>query len=399
LELMTGKIDVDNGPMLLKDTTFVTEKMDQSVALIRKDASLEANKAVFKKMGGDVSSENYSINFGLNSAIALVGTNASLTLNNSGIRTESLGSNGVFLAAEGAKAVLKNLTVMTTSNGASGLFIRSNGSISAKEVEITTMGAYSPALTVNVGSLTLSGGVLKTYGGGSPGIFSSGTVVVEDLIVNSEGSPCAVIDGKYRIQLKNTALNMGMKKAVLLYQSNEDSAQPGSSNFSMTGGSLDAQTGMLFYSTNTQYEVLLSGVSILNSSKNTVLLKAASDKWGRKNSNGAQGVIHLNQQEIEGNVECDKLSSCSLVLADHTSWVGAANVKNLAKNVAVTLDETSTWTLTASCYVHEFSDERADLSNIISDGNTLFYDAKNPKNAWLEGKILPLNPAGSIKPF
>lgn len=398
-ELMTGWLDVYDVPLAIKDSTITSDKMDLSVVLVRKNGVFEAQKSVFRKIGGDASNESYSTNFGLNSAVAVVGANATAKLDNCGIRTETMGANGIFVNAEGANAQINTLTMMTMLNGSSGLVAGSNGVITAKEVNVTTMGAYSAALSAKSATITLKGGVLKTYGIGSPGIFSSGKVVVEDLIVSSLGSVCAVIDGNHSIELKNTVLNNGAKKAVLLYQSDDVADLSGTSNFLMIGGSLDAQSGTMFYTTNTQYDVMLSGVNILNSSKSTLLLKAATDKWGNKTNNGAQGVVRLKEQDVEGNVDCDKMSSCSLILTDNSNWTGAINEKKTAKNAAVNLDATSTWTLTAACYVQEFTNAKADLSNIVSNGNILFYDAKNPKNAWLEGKTLPLNGGGSAKPF
>jgi hypothetical protein len=397
--LMTAKLEVNSGTQFIKDTTLNAEKMDQSVIVLRNDGNLEMKKSIIKKIGGDVSSENYSMNFGLNSAIVLMGANASLKLENCGIRTESVGSNGIFLATEGARAALNNLTIVTTMNGSSCLLIRSKGSITSRDIDASTMGAYSPAISVSVGSLNVKGGVVKTYGTSSPGIFSSGNVFLEDVILDASSSVCAVIDGIHSIILKNSAMNSGLKRNVILYQSKERSTEPGSSSFTMSGGSLDAKTGNLFYTTNTQYEVLLNHVNILKSGKKTALLKAASDKWGSKNNNGAEGIIHLNQQEIQGDVECDKLSSCNLILSDHSTWTGAINEKKTAKLAIVSIDETSTWTLSGSSYVQELSDAKADLTNIIGNGNSLYYDAKNPQNAWLGGKTIPLSGGGNVLPY
>lgn len=50
---------------------------------------------------------------------------------------------------------------------------------------------------------------------------------------------------------------------VILYQSMSGDSEVGNSTFSMTGGSLTAKNGGMFYTTNTESTFYLSGVDMI----------------------------------------------------------------------------------------------------------------------------------------
>ena len=59
-----------------------------------------------------------------------------------------------------------------------------------------------------------------------------------------------------------------------------------------------------------------------------------------------------------------------------SSYSGAINTENTAKTVSITLDSSSTLTLTGNSYITSLNNEVSDNSNINLNGHTLYVNGK-----------------------
>ena len=153
-------------------------------------------------------------------------------------------------------------------------------------------------------------------------------------------------------------------------------ADSGTSSFTMTGGSLTSKNGHVFHVTNTNAIITLNGVAITNEDGEKVLLSVCDDGW-----NGSSNIATLNavNQALEGLVKVGSNSTLTLNLTEGSSFVGCIDgsitnakgesVSSDVGTVSVTLDDSSTWTLTADSYITSFSGSAA---NVISNGYTLY---------------------------
>jgi hypothetical protein len=173
-------------------------------------------------------------------------------------------------------------------------------------------------------------------------------------------------------------------------------AESGTGNFTMNGGTLTAEEGPLLYSTNTQSVIYLKGVLLFNPSG--ILLKASAGDWGTSGSNGAEVTFTADDETLNGDIICDDISAIILTLANNTTLNGGINSEHTAKSVALTVDKTSVWEVTADSYVTSFTDEDVTLSNIHSNGHTIYYDASNNANSWLNGNSYELVGGGQLTP-
>ena len=71
---------------------------------------------------------------------------------------------------------------------------------------------------------------------------------------------------------------------------------------------------------------------------------------------------------LAGEIVVDSISSLDLIL-NASQYTGAINSSGTAGTVAVSLDETSTWTLTGDSYITSFE---GDLSNVNTNSYTLY---------------------------
>ena len=128
--------------------------------------------------------------------------------------------------------------------------------------------------------------------------------------------------------------------------------------------------------TNTSAVITLNGVNIINEDSDNILLSVCADGWSGGSNIAALKAI---AQELSGTILVGSDSTLTLELTEGSTLTGCISdeitnskgttVSTEVGTVSVTLDSTSTWTLTGDTYITEFS---GDASNIISNGYTLY---------------------------
>ncbi|WP_342564437.1 stalk domain-containing protein [Paenibacillus sp. FSL R7-0345] len=379
------------------DDTISAVTTDTSAVKVTAGGVLTLNGVTLSKAGG-TSSEDNSNFYGLNAALLAAG-GSTITLNDSTLTTSANGANAVFATGAGSTVNVSGVTITTTEDSSHGLDATYTGTVNATNTNITTSGTHSASIATDRGNGTVNvtGGTMLTIGTDSPGIYSTGTISVSDALITSQGSEAAVIEGNNSITLKNTNLSGAKKSGIMLYQSFSGDAEAGTGTLTMTGGSLTAYAGPLFYATNTDAVINLKNTGL--SSNSGILLAAGADQWGTKGSNGAAVTLNADAQPLTGDVTADSISSVALVLSNGSSLTGALDTANTAKSVSFTLDATSVWNVTADSYLSVLTDGDTTLSNIKDNGHTIYYDAAASTNSWLAGATITLSDGGRLTPF
>ena len=170
----------------------------------------------------------------------------------------------------------------------------------------------------------------------------------------------------------------------------------GLGSFTMTGGSYDwtSTTGPAFYVTNTNATITLSGVAVTNSAEE--LLNASAGDWGTAGSNGGTVLFTADNEALNGSLVADGISSITAVLRNGTTLSGAID------SAALSLDATSTWTVTGDSTLSTLSDTAgisgSMVTNIVGNGHTVTYDADLAGNSALGGKTYSLVNGGTLAP-
>ena len=163
---------------------------------------------------------------------------------------------------------------------------------------------------------------------------------------------------------------------IMIYQSMSGDADSGTSTFTMNGGSLTSKSGHVFHVTNTHAVISLKNVTINNKDSENILLSVCADGWSGGTNNT---TLKADTQALTGTIKVGSDSTFALELTNGSTFKGAidGNITNAACDtvstkvgtVSVTLDSTSTWTLTADTYVTSFN---GNASNVIANGYTLY---------------------------
>jgi hypothetical protein len=384
------------------DEDIVSTEDDTSGALITNEGNLTIGN-ISVTTSGDTSSVNNSARYGQNAAV-LSKERSTLKVLYGSVTTTGKGATGVFATKEVTTATVLEETIATSGDYARGVMVTELASMTVTDSDITTSGYKSPAIATGVrgGSITVEGGSAKTSGTSSAAVYSTGEINVSGTTLEAEASPVAAIEGAGSISLTDVDATSGVNDggAVQFYPSSSDKVESGVGSFNMEGGSLTASgsNGALFYIADAEGVVELKDVTV--SAASGTLIKAEA-LTSNKYSTGGVLTVSAEGQSLIGDLVVDAASSVTLNLSDGSSLTGAVSPTNVGRVVNISLDESSTWTVTADSYLTKLDDadgiSDSDVTNIIGNGYTVYYN-KNA-NVYLRGRIYNLSGGGYLKPL
>ena len=317
---------------------------------------------------------------------AIFATNgASLTLSEILVESNGTHANGVFSYGEGTTVTISDSVINTTGNCSGGLMTTGGGTMNAENLTIHTTGNSSAAIRSDRGggTVNINGGYYTTDGTGSPVIYSTADITVEDAYLESTASEGIVVEGKNSVTLEGVELVADNNQknsdksdnfeAVMIYQSMSGDADQGTASFTMDGSSLTNKNGDVFFVNNTQAVITLMDSEIVNEDASGLLLRAAAAGWGSEGSNGGNVTLKTGQQELNGDIVVDSVSTLNMYLADESTFTGAINSDGQAGDVYVEISGASTWKLTADSYISSLT---CDATSIDLNGYKLYVDGK-----------------------
>ncbi len=318
-----------------------------------------------KKTGGAAGAGDSSNFYGNNAALLLT-DGASVSISNANIFSSADGGNGIFSYGTGTSAAVNNTVIRTTANSSGGVMVAGGGDMTVTDSVVETDGNSSAALRTDRGggTLTVVGGSYTSHGTGSPAVYSTAEISIQNAELTATSSEAVVVEGMNSVTLTDCAVTGNMQKDnvenlqnVMIYQSMSGDAAVGKSSFSMSGGSLTSMSGDLFYVTNTSCKIELENVQLTLSNDN--LLKVAGNDsrngWGISGENGGDCTFTAADQDLYGNVIVDSISSLSLNLSEGTEYKGSINPGNEGSFVSVSIDGSSLWKLSGDSYISELN--------------------------------------------
>ena len=375
--------------------TYASTTADESALLISTSDAVTITNPTVTKSGDSDGGDNCNF-YGLNAAV-LVKDGATATITGGTVTSDAEGANGVFCyggnggqngaSGDGTTLYIYDTAITTTGNGSGGIMTTGGGVTYAYDLTVETSGRSSAAIRTDRGggTVVVDGGSYTSNGLGSPAIYSTADITVSNATLLSTLSEGVCIEGLNAITLTDCDLTANNTKCngnatfldtIMIYQSMSGDAASGTSSFTMTGGSLTSKNGHVFHVTNTSAVITLEDVEIVNEDGDNILLSVCADGWS-----GGSNVATLKAiaQKLAGAIKVGSDSALTLMLTDGSSFEGSIDgsivnasgttVSTEVGTVSVTLDDTSTWTLTGDSYVTEFN---GDAANVIANGYTLY---------------------------
>lgn len=134
-----------------------------------------------------------------------VGEDSTAVIDGTDITASSSGSNGVF-ATDSGTALVNDTSIETMADNSRGLDATYGGTILANKITADTQGGHSAIVATDrgVGSISLADATLSTAGSGSPLLYSTGDIQVNNVSGTSSGSQIAGMEGLNTILIKDS---------------------------------------------------------------------------------------------------------------------------------------------------------------------------------------------------
>ena len=374
---------------------YESSTADESALLIETNDAVTVKDPTVTKTGDSDGRDSCSF-YGLNAAV-LVKDGAAASITGGTIRSDAEGANAVFCyggnggrngaEGDGTTLVIRDTRIRTTGGGSGGVMTTGGGVTYVYDLDAETSGRSSAAIRTDRGGgqVYVDGGSYVTNGLGSPAIYSTAEIRVENASLISNLSEGVCIEGKNSIELTNCTLSANSRErnsnacfldSIMLYQSMSGDADSGTSRFTMTGGSLTSKSGHVFHVTNTNAVIRLNGVAITNEDAENILLSVCADGWSGSSNIAAMNAV---AQKLTGAIKVGDDSTLTLELRDGSDFTGSIDgsivnakgdtVSTTPGTVSVTLDDSSTWTLSGDSWVTEF---HGSAANVLANGHTLY---------------------------
>ena len=376
----TGATEFSNDTTT-NEQTYSSTTGSQNALLVTGGTSTINNPTVTKS--GDSDGDNSDF-YGTNAAI--LAKEGTLNINGGTVETNGSHANGVFAYANGTINI-SDTNIKTSSNNSGAVMVTGGGTLTANNVTAETDGNSSAPIRSDRGggTLTVNGGNYTSHGTGSPVIYSTADIIVNDANLTSTASEGVVVEGKNSVTLNNvnmeatnTKLNGNSEtyKSIFIYQSMSGDSEVGTSSFTAKDSKIVNNKGEIIFVTNTSTVIELENNEIVNNDADGEFIKIGAAKWGTSGSNGGNVTLNAKNQKIEGDILVDNISTLEFSLKNGSSYVGAINNENTAKTINITLDSSSTLTLTGDSYITSLDNEISDNSNINLNGHTLYVNGK-----------------------
>lgn len=372
---LSGAVTADGEEVTRDGETISTETVDQNVGLAQNGGSLTLTDATLDKSGSDTNGDNCNF-YGINSILLSVNDDSVIKVADSKLTADSTGSNAIF-ATDGGTVYANNNTIVTSASNSRGLDATYGGTVIGNLLAISTAGDHSAALATDRGggNISLTNSSLFTAGSGSPLLYSTGNVQVDNVKGTATGSQIAGMEGLNTILIKNSQLTSEVTgktasdpvaNGVIIYQSTSGDAEAATgetAEFEAENSTLasDIQEGSMFYLTNTTANVVLKNTTLdFDSDAANLLTIGGNDanNWGTPGKNGADVTFTGLDQELAGNIDVDTISSLDLYLLDGTTYTGATTIsENAAASeqsdapISVSIDGDASWIVIADSSV------------------------------------------------
>lgn len=380
-----------------EDEAYSSEGTDENAVLVSEGAEVVLKNPQITRTSQDSTGGDASSFYGVGAA--LLASDGNAYVSGGTISTDAAGGAGLFAYDKGT-VYASGITIKTEQDTSGGVHAAGGGSFYGWDLDVTTEGESSAAIRSDRGggTMVIDGGNYISNGTGSPAVYCTADIAVNNAELTANGSEAVCIEGLNSLHLYDCDLTGNMSDDnrndctwnVILYQSMSGDSQIGNSTFEMNGGTLTGKNGGMFYTTNTESTITLSDVEISYPEDCEYFLKCTGNAnergWGESGANGADCLFTAISQEMQGDILWDSISQLDVYLTDQSSLDGAiVNDESNAGNggdgyCAVYVEDGSEWTVTEDSTVTELhcggtiADEEGKTVTIQGTDGTVYVE-------------------------
>ena len=358
---------------------------DENAVLVDSGANVSIKNATITRNSEDSTGGDNSSFYGVGAAV--LATDGTASVSNSTITTDAKGGAGLFAYGDGT-IYAADSTITTHQDTSGGIHAAGGGTLYAWDLNVETNGESAAAIRSDRGggTMVVDGGTYTSNGVGSPAVYCTANIAINNATLTANGSEAVCIEGLNSLHLFDCDLSGNMSDddqndctwGVIVYQSMSGDSEVGNSTFQMTGGKLSTGNGGLLYTTNTECTLTLDSVDITYAPDSEFFLRCTGNNnqrgWGQTGNNGSDCLFTAINQEMQGDVVWDSISDLDFYITDNSTLTGAiVDDETYAGNgrdgyCNVYLAEGCTWTVTGDSTVSSIESEG---SIVEADGKTV----------------------------
>ena len=375
----------------LSGKTFSSTGTDENAVLVTGGDVVLRGSAVTRNSSDSTGGDSASF-YGVGAANLV--TDGNFYIKDSTVSTDAKGGAGVFAYGNGT-AYVADTEITTKQDTSGGIHAAGGGMLYAWDLDVTTDGESSAEIRSDRGGgkMVIDGGSYVSNGKGSPAVYSTADIAVNNATLTANGSEAVCIEGLNSLSLYNSTLSGNMSvdaqndtiRTVIVYQSMSGDSEIGCGKFSMKDGKLISNNGDIFYTTNTESEFYIENTEITATEDAEFFLRVTGNQnkrgWGTVGANGADCLFTAADQEMNGDIVWDKISTLKLYIANGSTLTGAVLCDAAYDgngSAALYIDESSSRvvtgnsTLTALYCAGSLLDKNGKTVSVVSpDGSVL----------------------------
>lgn len=378
----------------VSDTSLESTGTDENAALVSNGSEVTFSNDAISRTSSDSQGGDNSSFYGVGAAV--LATDGTAYVKDSTVTTDSKGGAGLFAYGDGT-VYAADTDITTQQDTSGGIHAAGGGKLYAWDLNVETNGESSAAIRSDRGggTMVVDGGTYTSNGVGSPAVYCTADIAVNNAELTANGSEAVCIEGLNSLRLYNSNLTGNMSDddqndttwTVILYQSMSGDSEVGNSIFQMDGGTITSKNGGLFYTTNTECTIALKDVDITYNDDSEFFLQCTGNNnqrgWGQSGANGSDCNFTADSQDMKGNVIWDSISDLDFYMTNGSTLEGAfVNDESNAGNGGdgycnVVIDKDSTWTVTGDSTITSMSNagtitdaDGKTVSIVGTDGTT-----------------------------
>lgn len=374
--------------------SYTSTGTDENAILVSSGANVTLNNIQVDRSSSDSTGGDNSSFYGIGASILT--TDGTARISNATISSNAKGAAGVFAYNNGTVYV-SDSDITTTKDTSGGIHAAGGGTLYAKDLNVDTSGESSAAIRSDRGGGTMivDGGTYASHGTGSPAVYCTADISVNNATLSASGSEAVCIEGLNSLHLFNCDVSGNMQDSsqndttwtMIIYQSMSGDSEIGESTMQMVGGSLTSQNGGLIYTTNTECNLLMSDVNITYTDDSEFFLRCTGNAnergWGKAGANGSQCTFTADFQEMKGNIVWDSISDLDFYMTNGSTLTGAfVDDESCAGNGGdgycnVYISKDSTWTITGD----------SSITNLYNAGTIIDQNGKTVSVIGTDGTV------------
>lgn len=367
---------------------------DENAILVSNGATATLKNITVDRTSSDSTGGDNSSFYGVGAAVLT--TDGTTYLKNADITTNAAGGAGVFAYGDGT-VYIADSDISTEKDTSGGIHAAGGGTLYAWDLNVETDGESSAAIRSDRGggTMVVDGGTYTSNGTGSPAVYCTADIAVNNATLTANGSEAVCMEGLNTIHLFDCDITGDMQDlsqndttwTIIVYQSMSGDSEVGNSTMQIVGGSLTSKNGGLIYTTNTEANILLSDVDITYSDDSEFFLMCTGNTnergWGTAGANGSDCTFTADDQDMEGAVIWDSISDLDFYMTNGSTLTGYfVDDETYAGNggdgyCSVYISDDSTWTVTGD----------SEITNLYNEGTIVDADGKTVSIVGTDGTV------------